>query len=53
MGGHLREFDMEKGECAVNVCSNHLVILPDQGAALADIDLSRDLVKEFEESLGK
>lgn len=52
-GGHLREFAMEKGECAVDICGNHFVILPEQGAALADIDLSKDLVKAFEESLEK
>jgi acetolactate decarboxylase len=51
-GGHLLAFVMERGTCAVDICSNHLVMLPEDGAALADVDLSKDLVKEFEESLG-
>jgi acetolactate decarboxylase len=50
-GGHVLTFDMDRGECAIDICSNHLVILPDDGAALAGIDLSKDLVKEFEEAL--
>jgi acetolactate decarboxylase len=50
-GGHLLAFDMEQGECAVDICGNHLVILPEEGAALADVDLSKDLVKAFEEEL--
>ena len=52
-GGHLREFVMDRGACAIDICSNHLVMLPEDGAALADVDLSKDLVKEFEESLGR
>lgn len=52
-GGHVLAFDMERGECAVDILSNHLVILPEEGAALADVDLSLDLVKEFEEALGR
>jgi acetolactate decarboxylase len=52
-GGHVLTFDMKRGECAVGSCSNHLVILPEEGAALADVDLSKDLVKEFEEALGR
>jgi len=52
-GGHVLAFNMESGQCAVSICSNHLVILPEKGAVLAGIDLSKDLVKEFEESLGK
>ena len=50
-GGHVREFVMDRGECSVDICSNHLVILPEDAAALADVDLSKDLVKEFEEAL--
>ncbi len=50
-GGHLLSFVMDQGACAIDICSNHHVILPDDGAALAGVDLSRDLVKEFHEEL--
>lgn len=50
-GGHIREFIMDRGDCAVGICSNHHVILPEDGAVLAGIDLSRDLVTEFHEAL--
>lgn len=50
-GGHVLDFVMEQGDCAIDICGNHHVILPEDGAALADIDLSRDLVTEFHEAL--
>ena len=50
-GGHVLEFVMDRGECGIDICENHLVILPDAAAALADIDLSKDLVGEFKEAL--
>ena len=50
-GGHVLEFVMDHGECGIDICDNHLVILPEGAAALADIDLSKDLVKEFREAL--
>jgi len=50
-GGHIRTFVMDRGDCAIDICSNHLVILPDGGAALADVDLSGDLVTEFHNAL--
>jgi acetolactate decarboxylase len=50
-GGHIREFVMDRGTCAINICSNHVVILPENGAALAGIDMSRDLVDEFHRTL--
>jgi acetolactate decarboxylase len=50
-GGHILAFVMDRGTCAIDICSNHFVILPEDGAALAGIDLSKDLVKEFEEAL--
>ncbi|MCP4365970.1 MAG: acetolactate decarboxylase [Planctomycetes bacterium] len=50
-GGHVLAFDMVKGDCAIDQCSNYHVILPENGAALADVDLSGDLVKEFHEEL--
>lgn len=52
-GGHIREFVMDRGTCAIDICSNHFVILPEDGAALAGIDLSGDLVREFEEALSE
>ena len=50
-GGHVLEFTMDRGECSVDICSNFHIILPEDGAALADIDLSGDLVTEFHEEL--
>jgi acetolactate decarboxylase len=50
-GGHILEFVMDRGTCAINICGNHHVILPEDGAALAGIDMSRDLVTEFHEAL--
>jgi acetolactate decarboxylase len=50
-GGHVLECVMEQGTCAVDICGKHLVILPDDAAALAGIDLSKDLVTEFHEAL--
>jgi acetolactate decarboxylase len=52
-GGHVLEFVMDRGEYAINICNKHFVILPDDAAALADLDLSRDLVAEFKEALAK
>jgi acetolactate decarboxylase len=50
-GGHVLEFTMERGNCAIDICSNHHVIVPEDGAMLASIDMSSDLVKEFHEAL--
>lgn len=50
-GGHVLAFTIDQGECSVDICSNFHIILPEDGAALADIDLSRDLVTEFHEEL--
>ena len=50
-GGHILEFDMDRGDCAIDICCNFHVILPEEGAALAGLDLSKDLVKEFHEAL--
>ena len=52
-GGHVRTFVMDRGTCAIDICSNFFVILPEDGAALAGVDLSKDLVKEFEEALAE
>lgn len=51
LGGHIREFVMDRGTCAISICGNHLVIVPEEGAALAGIDMSRDLVDEFHHAL--
>jgi acetolactate decarboxylase len=50
-GGHVLALDMDRGDCAIDICSNFHVMLPEDGAALAGIDLSKDLVKEFHEAL--
>jgi acetolactate decarboxylase len=50
-GGHVLAFDMVKGECAIDICSNYHVMLPEEGAALAGVDLGKDLVKEFHDAL--
>lgn len=52
-GGHVLAFVMGRGTCAIDICSNHFVILPEDGAALAGIDLSKDLVREFEEAVSE
>jgi acetolactate decarboxylase len=52
-GGHVLECTIESGACSIDICSNHHVILPDNAAALADIDLSTNLAEEFEKKLGK
>jgi acetolactate decarboxylase len=50
-GGHIRSFVMDRGVCAVDICSNHVVILPENGASLAGIDLSGDLTTAFHDEL--
>jgi len=52
-GGHVMTFVMDRGTCAIDICSNYSVVLPENGAALAGIDLNRDLVKEFDEALSE
>lgn len=48
-GGHVLEFTLEEGDCEVDVCNRYLLILPEGGEGLADLDLSRDRSKELEE----
>jgi acetolactate decarboxylase len=50
-GGHVLSFVMDEGICAINICTNHFVILPEGGAALAGLDLRGDVVDEFHEAL--
>lgn len=52
-GGHVLACVMDRGTCAIDICSNLFVILPENGAALAGIDLGKDLFKEFEEALSE
>ena len=50
-GGHVLAFVMNRGACAIDICSNLFLILPEQGASLDGMDLGKDLVKEFEDAL--
>lgn len=52
-GGHVLEFTMESGTCQINTCNNHVILLPEHGAVLDGIDMTRDLVGEFHEALSK
>lgn len=52
-GGHVLEFTMETGTCAISTCNNHVILLPENGAVLDGIDMTRDLVGEFHEALSK
>jgi acetolactate decarboxylase len=52
-GGHILGFVMDRGTCAIDICSNHFVILPEEGAALAGIDLSKDLFEQFHQALSE
>jgi acetolactate decarboxylase len=52
-GGHVLEFTMEQGTCAVSTCCNHVILLPDNGAVLEGIDMTHDLVSEFHEALSR
>lgn len=52
-GGHVLSCVMDRGTCAIEICSNFFLILPENGAALAGIDLGKDLFKEFEEALSE
>lgn len=50
-GGHVLSFVMDEGTCAINICTNHFVILPEGGAVLAGLDLRGNVVDEFHEAL--
>ena len=41
-GGHLLDFEMQKGECGVDICSNLFLILPESGEVLESVDLTKD-----------
>ena len=46
-GGHLLDFEMQKGECGVDICSNLFLILPESGALLESVDLRKDRSREL------
>ena len=50
-GGHLLEFEMEQGTVSLSTCRDHVVLMPDNGASLAGVDLSEDLVGAFEKAM--
>jgi acetolactate decarboxylase len=50
-GGHVLEFVMDQGSCAINICNNHVVMLPENGKVLEGIDMTQDLVGEFHKAL--
>lgn len=52
-GGHILEFTMDRSTCAINICGKHVVILPDDGAALAGIDMSRDSGQRIPRALSR
>lgn len=52
-GGHVLEFTMDSGTCAISTCNNHVILLPEKGAVLDGIDMNRDLVGEFHDALAK
>ncbi len=46
-GGHLLGFDMEKGQCAVDICNQFVLILPEDKDVLKSVDLSKDRSKDL------
>jgi len=43
---------MDRGSCAVNFCTNHVMMMPGDGAFLKDVDMSKDIVGDFFAALG-
>lgn len=50
-GGHVLDFRMASASCAIAACARHVVILPEDGAGLAAIDMSVDLAGAFHAAL--
>jgi len=50
-GGHVLDFSMTSGTCAIGRCTRHLMILPQNGDFLDGIDMTADLVGAFEHAL--
>jgi acetolactate decarboxylase len=50
-GGHVLDFSLHSGRCAIGRCPRHTVILPEEGDFLDGIDMTGDLVGAFEDAL--
>ena len=50
-GGHVLDFSLTSGTCAIARCPRHVTILPDAGDSLDGIDMTADLVGAFEHAL--
>jgi len=50
-GGHVLDFSLTSGICAISRCTRHVVILPEDGDFLDGIDMTTDLVGAFERAL--
>lgn len=48
-GGHILAFNMDRGTCAVDICNQFFMTLPEDDEALAGIDLSKDRSKELDD----
>lgn len=48
-GGHVLEFELVSGDCAIDVCNELLLILPEDDV-LKDIDLSKDKSEELQKA---
>ena len=46
-GCHLLGFEMQKGRCAVDICNQFVLILPENPETLKSVDLSKDRSKEL------
>ncbi len=47
-GGHILDFELISGISQMDVCNRFLLILPEKGEGLEDLDLSKDRSKELE-----
>ena len=52
-GGHVLDFSLTSGTCAIGRCTRHVVILPEDGDFLNGIDMTTDLVGAFEHALAE
>ncbi len=50
-GGHVLAFEMAEGTVSISSLHDHVVLMPDNGAALAGVDLSQDLLGAFEKAM--
>ncbi len=49
-GGHILDFNMERGTVELDACNRLLLILPSEASSFADLDLSHDRSGELEEA---